>query len=941
MKGTTNMHKLVEAEMKRDSIKTEITSVGKNLLTKINDSSQQTICVTLNAIFTITQAYKSFFEFGHTQFENIVQDSELQDLQHTIDLRDKDLLKIPGRELSISDHLEELEMSSYEDFGEFLTTQPQHITAQESKSPRLGSPRELQQTPSLAACRSWVSQDSPSAPIAIQRTSGGSEIITHSSSWSNHRLQQQQQQGASPKDTFRRRLLPFASERQFKKEQIIEGSYQKLKGGTSDITNKLRSFTKSSSDQSLDFHSRNKSRGRSFKVNTRSDQVKTTVTTPKDGQGWTSVKKEKEIDSDDDDDYETKLRFEVEIPGNVKKKRLTMQIVPDDKTLRTYSHDSSDEVKDSRSLDHLLQISRCASSDRKLKLLWNSSNKQQRVFFKTRQQKETFLLAAHEIKHGAITKYDEKVKIFIGTWNMGDAPPPYDKLSLWIPPSMYDLYVISTQESTYHTEDSSPESDWINAIKHLLGDEYVTIATMSLLAIRLVVFVKREHFYKISEIHKGTEATGIGNVIGNKGAVGVSFRFNQTKLCFVGSHLAARVERIYVRNENYVNIVKGLNLSKDFDITNSFNVIFWLGDLNYRITLPRQEVFKIIEAKDWRKLCQHDQMISERALGHCFTGFHEPIIRFAPTYRYNRGDRTWSNEKMRTPSYCDRILWRSINAFKVKCHEYNSCNDVMTSDHSPLYGIFSIHAFSPPSYSVEMELKKEGIVGCVLELRKMELAITKEISKSPSIHLKFFADFITLDTSTSSTVNMTEIPSWDGHSIFSFIRNKDWLMNQNLWVMARDNKSDIGQATIPLLYATADDPSFFKVKLTSAGLGTGVLTGYIHVKHTYSKQIERFDCKIVHSGFLTKEGRGRKTWRLRWFELKENGDLSYYHSDSSTKALNILNVKGGAATQTPGYEGKTNAFQIETPKRVLFVYSSDEKTMTTWMEMINQLIEKL
>lgn len=130
-------------------------------------------------------------------------------------------------------------------------------------------------------------------------------------------------------------------------------------------------------------------------------------------------------------------------------------------------------------------------------------------------------------------------------------------------------------------------------------------------------------------------------VIGNKGAVGVSFMFNGTSFGFVNSHLTSGSEKklrwrigstlkwkgasngnqiycllksaevqyvqastlcgagpetkphalyFYRRNQNYINILRFLNLGdkklSPFDITHRFTHVFWFGDLNYRIDLP-------------------------------------------------------------------------------------------------------------------------------------------------------------------------------------------------------------------------------------------------------------------------------------------------------------------------------------------------------------------
>ncbi|CDQ92376.1 unnamed protein product [Oncorhynchus mykiss] len=119
---------------------------------------------------------------------------------------------------------------------------------------------------------------------------------------------------------------------------------------------------------------------------------------------------------------------------------------------------------------------------------------------------------------------------------------------------------------------------------------FVQIAIQTLWNIRIVVLAKPEHENRISHIFSDSVKTGIANALGNKGAVGVSFMFNGTSFGFVNSHLTSGSEKKLRRNQNYVSILRFLNLGdkklNPFDITHRFTHLFWLGDLNYRIELP-------------------------------------------------------------------------------------------------------------------------------------------------------------------------------------------------------------------------------------------------------------------------------------------------------------------------------------------------------------------
>jgi hypothetical protein len=89
------------------------------------------------------------------------------------------------------------------------------------------------------------------------------------------------------------------------------------------------------------------------------------------------------------------------------------------------------------------------------------------------------------------------------------------------------------------------------------------------------------------------------------------------------------------------------------------------NDARGRVYIYRDKVLELIEKEDWEALKKHDQLLNEKVKGNCFVGFHEGDLNFRPTYRYNRGDRTYSTQKMRTPSWTDRcgaLLARTTRA---------------------------------------------------------------------------------------------------------------------------------------------------------------------------------------------------------------------------------------------------------------------------------------
>ncbi|CAI7782892.1 unnamed protein product, partial [Closterium sp. NIES-53] len=91
----------------------------------------------------------------------------------------------------------------------------------------------------------------------------------------------------------------------------------------------------------------------------------------------------------------------------------------------------------------------------------------------------------------------------------------------------------------------------------------------------------------ITDVTATSEATGIGHVIANKGAVSVSLKFWDTSFCFVNSHLAAHEGHCMTRNDNYREVMRNMHPGlSSIDLLSQFHHVFWMGDLNYRLAFP-------------------------------------------------------------------------------------------------------------------------------------------------------------------------------------------------------------------------------------------------------------------------------------------------------------------------------------------------------------------
>ncbi|ESL10059.1 endonuclease/Exonuclease/phosphatase [Trypanosoma rangeli SC58] len=141
------------------------------------------------------------------------------------------------------------------------------------------------------------------------------------------------------------------------------------------------------------------------------------------------------------------------------------------------------------------------------------------------------------------------------------------------------------------------------------------------------------------------------------------------------------------------------------DVTEEFDLVFFGGDLNYRINGTRRAIEYMIKSdRDIRSVLAHnDQLNLERAKGIVFRRFCEGNLLFRPTYKYEveQDVYNYTKKKDRMPAYCDRVLYkrgRDSKAGTVKIRLYTDVPQVRTSDHRPIVAIFDVATYvCPPS----------------------------------------------------------------------------------------------------------------------------------------------------------------------------------------------------------------------------------------------------
>ncbi|KAI4334639.1 hypothetical protein L6164_019303 [Bauhinia variegata] len=347
------------------------------------------------------------------------------------------------------------------------------------------------------------------------------------------------------------------------------------------------------------------------------------------------------------------------------------------------------------------------------------------------------------------------VRILIGSWNVGQGRTSQDSLMSWLGSTVSDVGIVvvglqevemgagflamSAAKETVGLEGSSVGQWWLDTIGKALeeGKTFERMGSRQLGALLISLWVRKNLRTHVGDIDAGAVPCGFGRAIGNKGGVGLRIRVYDRIMCFVNCHLAAHLEAVNRRNADFDHIYRNMVFTRSSNLPNTAaagvstaahmlrganalgnnseeakpelseaDMVVFFGDFNYRlfgISYDEARDFVSQRCFDW--LREKDQLRAEMKAGKVFQGMREALIKFPPTYKFERHQAGLggydAGEKKRIPAWCDRIIYRDTRSAPVsECNlncpvvssilQYDACMDVTDSDHKPVRCKFNV-----------------------------------------------------------------------------------------------------------------------------------------------------------------------------------------------------------------------------------------------------------
>ncbi|KAJ6768252.1 INOSITOL 5-PHOSPHATASE [Salix koriyanagi] len=288
----------------------------------------------------------------------------------------------------------------------------------------------------------------------------------------------------------------------------------------------------------------------------------------------------------------------------------------------------------------------------------------------------------------------ENLKISAGTWNVAQGRASRDSLVSWLGSAAGDVGIVvvglqevemgagvlamSAAKETVGLEGSSAGQWWLDMIGTTLdeGSTFERVGSRQLAGLLIAMWVRNNLKAHVGDVDAAAVPCGFGRAIGNKGAVGLRIRVYDRVICFINCHFAAHLEAVNRRNADFDHVYRTMTFGRPSNFFNSAaagtsSAVQILRGANVMGGHSPEGIPELSEADmrcfDW--LREKDQLRTEMEVGNVFQGMREAVIRFPPTYKFEKHQPGLagydSGEKRRIPAWCDRVLYRDSRSAHV------------------------------------------------------------------------------------------------------------------------------------------------------------------------------------------------------------------------------------------------------------------------------------
>ena len=185
--------------------------------------------------------------------------------------------------------------------------------------------------------------------------------------------------------------------------------------------------------------------------------------------------------------------------------------------------------------------------------------------------------------------------------------------------------------------DPLPAKRWREAIESGLPPGYRLVVEQQLIGLLLLIYASPVIAPQISHVSATSVGTGLGGIMGNKGAVTARILLGETtRMVFINSHLTAGTEKTSLERRNWdAQQVVSRTRFEPIPVFNDRlhkgeaigeeDFAFWFGDLNYRLEdIPGEDVRRLLRIHIQKEYEQAD--VSRQALEQNFTRSRSPVV---------------------------------------------------------------------------------------------------------------------------------------------------------------------------------------------------------------------------------------------------------------------------------------------------------------------------